>query len=196
MLLSGLLSQTAEASLIYSGVSTLAASVHANCPSEDLSIYWSVDLTSGVYTYTYNVFNPVGDVVLDNAGHRTSTPEVVVDYSVAFTTTIPGAVLPASQIGGFYRQNNGVGLKWYFSEVAPGDFSGPLSFESYLPPALGNANAMDANPPSPWSSTPPTGQQVLVPGVPEPTTLLAGMLLLLPFRSTALQFIRKREKTS
>jgi len=45
-----------------------------------------------------------------------------------------------------------------------------LSFQSDLPPGAGNANAQDANPPSPWSSF-PNGQQVPVPlTVPEPGT--------------------------
>jgi len=86
-------------------------------------------------------------------------------------------------------ENNGAdGLFWSFAAVNASSSSPVLSFQSGLPPAQGNANAQDANPPSPWSSV-PDGQQVLVPDpavIPEPETtmLLAGVLLLLPFRST------------
>jgi hypothetical protein len=198
ILLPGLLCQTAQARhmrLNESGTSTLADAFGTATGPEALIVSWSVvENACGIYTYTYTVNNPSGDVILNNNGQPTSTPEIVDNYSVCFDTMLPGAYLPGSQSGGGYQQNNGIDLKWYFSAVEPGDNSGSLSFESYLPPMPGNADAEDANPPSPWASI-PDGQQVPVPDapatVPEPTTtaLLALTALFLPrSRST----LRKR----
>ena len=174
ILLSGLLGQTAQAQLLLneSGTSILADSLGANTGPEALPISWSVvENASLIYTYTYTVNNPVGDVVLDNTGTPTSTPEPVDAFSVGFDTTAPGAYIMNSQTGGVFDENNGpVGLFWLLGSVNPGTSSGPLSFQSDRPPTLGNANAQDANPPSPWSSN-PNGQQVPVPiTVPEPGT--------------------------
>ena len=173
ILLSGVLGQTAQAVLLNeSGTSILADSLGINTGPEALPISWSVvESANLVYTYTYTVNNPLGDVVLDNTGLPTLTPEPVDAFSVGFDTTVPGAYIAASQTGGVFDENNGpVGLFWLLGSVNPGTSSGPLSFLSDLPPTLGNANAQDANPPSPWSSY-PDGQQVPVPlTVPEPGT--------------------------
>ena len=174
ILLSGLLGQTAQAQLLLneSGTSILADSFGTATGPEALTVSWSVveSVTLG-YTYSYSVNNPVGDVVLGNTGLPTSTPENVDAFSVSFDTTVAGAYIAASQTGGVFDENNGNGgLFWAFAAVNPGTSSGPLSFLSDLPPTLGNANAQDANPPSPWSSN-PFGQQVPVPTtVPEPGT--------------------------
>jgi hypothetical protein len=203
IMLPGLLCQTAQAQglLNESGESILADALGTATGPEALIVSWSVvENASDIYTYTYTVNNPSGDVRLNNKGRPTSTREIVDSFSVDVNTRVPGAYLPGSQIGGSYQQNNGVDLKWYFGDVEPGHNSGPLSFESYLPPTPGDANAADANPPSPsfsipdgqnsslpwcsigdgkkppspWSSI-PDGQQVPVPGpligVPEPTTI-------------------------
>jgi hypothetical protein len=200
-LIAGLRCQTVQAQEVLlneSGSSILADSLGANTGPEAITVYWSVvENVSLVYTYAYSVSNAVGDVVLDNSGNPTSTPEIVDAFSVGFDTTAPGAFIMGSQTGGLYDANNGsAGLFWAFAGVNPGQVNGPLSFQSDLPPTLGNANAQDRNPPSPWSSN-PNGQQVPVPGaVPEPPTtiLLALASLLLPFRSRLSQFIRKGEK--
>jgi hypothetical protein len=109
-----------------------------------------------------------------------------------FDATVPGAYLSGSQTGGSTQLNNGAaGLYWSFVAVNPGANSPSLSFQSDLPPGMGNANALDENPPSPWRSS-PNGQQVPVPtAVPEPPplALLALTLLLLPFRSAILRAI-------
>ena len=173
ILLSGVLDQTAQAVLLNeSGTSILADSLGANTGPEALPISWSVvENASLIYTYTYTVNNPVGDVVLNNTGTPTSTPEPVDAFSVGFDTTAGGAYISGSQTGGLFDENNGTaGLFWLLVSVNPGTSSGPLSFQSDQPPTLGNANAQDANPPSPWSSN-PNGQQVPVPiTVPEPGT--------------------------
>jgi hypothetical protein len=187
ILLSGLPGQTAPATQVMSGTATLAdafGTAEANPTDEDLTVSYLVTLASGVYTYSYTVNNPSGDVLLNGDGSPTTIPEVVDAFSVAFDTTVPGAYLASSQAGGGSGdQNNGVnGLFWSLAAVEPGSDSGPLSFESDLAPTWGNANASDANLPSPWASI-PYGQEVPVPNIPESTatiTLLAGVLLLLP----------------
>jgi hypothetical protein len=102
--------------------------------------------------------------------------------------------------GGVFSENNGVdGLFWVIPTLPAGQLSAPLTFFSDLPPTLGNAQAEDSSLPSPWSSSSPLGQDVPVPNtlapVPEPKVLslisLSG-LILLPFRSTLRQIIRKK----
>ena len=136
---------------------------------EALTVSWSVtENASDVYTYTYVVNNPSGDVLLNNDGSLSSTPEIVDAFSVSFDTTASGAYTTGSQSGGTSQQNNGgSGLFWSFAEVSPGSSSPPLSFTSANPPVLGNASASDGNPPSPWSSY-PNGQQVAVPASSAP----------------------------
>ena len=169
ILLSGLLGQTAQATLITSGTAILANALGTASGPEALTVNYSVNLTSGIYTYAYTVNNPAGDVIL--TGPNAGSPENVDAFSVGFDTTVAGAYIAASQTGGVFDENNGTsGLFWAFGAVNPGTSSGTLSFLSELPPTLGNANAQDANPPSPWSSF-PNGQQVPVPlTVPEPGT--------------------------
>src|SRR5271157_417892 len=204
ILLAGMLCQTTNAQLVLSGSATLADTLGANSGPEALTVQYQVFLSGGIYFYAYWVNNPAGDVILNNNGSPTSTPEIVDAYSVAFDTTAPGAYIAGSIAGGTSTQDNGTsGLFWSFNAISPGGStppSNPLVFESYLPPIMGNANAQDANPPSPWSSN-PNGQQVPVPNVtiPEPatTTLFAlAALLLLPFRSNMLQLIRRQANAS
>jgi hypothetical protein len=185
--LSGLLCQPAQAVLLNeSGTSVLADSAGVSTGPEALVVDWSVqENASLIFTYTYTVYNPAGDVQLPGSGSPGS-PEVVDAFSVGFDTTAPGAFIPGSQTGGLLDLNNGaIGLNWDFNPVSPGTNSGPLSFESLLLPTQGFAVALDANPPSPWSSY-PDGQEVPVPaGVVVPdsmstVTALAGALLLFP----------------
>jgi len=191
ILLSGLLCQTAQAQTILAGTAQLADVFGVDTGPESLTVSYLVNLTAGVYTYSYSVANPVGDVVLPPS-QGAGSPEIVDAFSVAFNTAVPGAYVPGSQTGGTGQQNNGAnGLFWSFTAVNPGTSSPTLSFESLLAPILGNANASDTVPPSPWSSV-PSGQEVPVPqAIPEPTTtaLLALTLLLVPFRSTLRRFL-------
>jgi hypothetical protein len=192
-MLPALLCQKADAQgrVVEFGKSILADVFGAANGPEALGVVWSVgESDSGLYTYSYTVINPLGDVLLTDQGQPTSTPEIVDSFSVGFDTTAPGAYVPSSQTGGTVDLDLGTaGLFWYFPPVPPGGRSPLLSFESHAPPTLGNADASDANPPSPWSSS-PSGQPVGVPGdpqtdVPEPTTValfVATGLLLLALR--------------
>jgi len=190
-LLMGVLCPTAQAQSVIDPTTTytLATVLGSQAPPEAITVTTEVTELDNVYTYTYIVNNPAGDVILSGG----SGPEDVGTFSLGFDTTQPGAYVANSMSGG---QANLVlgnsGLTWVLapaggpSAVAPGFSSATLSFQSLDGPTLGNANATDnGDSPSPWASN-PSGQQVPIPQlVPEPSTisLLAGFLLLLPFRS-------------
>jgi hypothetical protein len=192
MLLSGLLCPTlqAQGNFDEKGNSVLADVFGTASGPEALIVTWTVvENASGIYTYSYNVNNLAGDVLLTDSDQPTSKPEIVDTLTVAFDTTAPGAFVPLSQTGGSCDVNLGpFGLFWSFTPVQPGSTSPTLSFESDLPPVLGNASATDSSPPSPWSSS-PDGQQVPVPDpqtdVPEPApaALVALALLFIPSRA-------------
>jgi hypothetical protein len=202
ILLSGSLCQTAQATLIAAGTSILAGNDGnggTTTGSEALTVSWTVteDL-SDIYTYSYNVNNPSGDIVITTpittAEGIAGNPEVVDSFSVDFNVLIPGALV-STPTGGIIGFNDGSGVAWSLPGIAPNTSSGPLTFESLLAPYLGNASASDADPPSPWGSV-PGGQQVAVPGitgvsVPEPTTLISGALLLVPFGVSTLRVLRR-----
>jgi hypothetical protein len=172
-----------------SGTSVLADAFGTDSGPEALTVSWSVNENMmGVYTYAYVISNPAGDVLLNSAGQPTGTPEIVDSYAVGFDTTVAGAYIAGSIAGGVFDLNNGVdGLSWQFTAVPAGNNSPELTFESDLPPTMGDADAQDANPPSPWSSF-PDGQPVPVPApLPDATSTLAmlgGTLGLFRFRST------------
>jgi hypothetical protein len=190
LLLFGVFCQTARAQTTTNAMGTayLSDTLGSGPTSpETLTVSYLVTETANVYTYNYTINNPVGDVLL-NMGLPTSTPETVAQFSVAFDTTVPNAYLSGSETGGTLAfQEAATTLAWTFIPVNPGS-STTVTFQSDWAPTLGNANASDGSAPSPWASN-PFGQQVPVP-VPEPPTamtLLAGFLLLLPFRSAILK---------
>jgi hypothetical protein len=200
VILYGLLGQTAQGQALVdeSGTAILADAFGTASGAEALIVSWTVVETQpATYTYSYVLENPLGDVLLNNNGTPTLTPESVDAYSVAFNSLAPGAYIAGSQVGGTSVQNNGeAGLFWSFSATGPNASSPTLSFKSSLPPTFGNANAQDDNAPSPWSSY-PDGEQVPVPNtVPEPTppSLFAlTALVLWPLRSSIRKFIVTRE---
>lgn len=168
---------TSHATLInQSGTATLADVDGATTPPEALTVSWSVvENPSAIYTYTYTISNPSGDVLIPpNSGS-----EIVDSFVLHFNSTIPGAVVSFNDATGLGAS----GLAWFFSPVAAGSSSGALSFQSDDPPTMGDASASDDNPPSPWA-----GDQLPVPTtVPDSMStvaLLAGMVLLLPICSS------------
>jgi hypothetical protein len=190
ILLSGVEGKTSGASLIVSGTATLADISGNASGSEAITVNYSVSESDGVYTYSYVLNNPIGDVLLNENGSLSSIPEIVDAFSIGFNANGSGACSFGSQAGGIIDQDNGIGgLFWSFAAVKPGASSPTLTFESDSPPIFGNANALDANPPSPWSSV-PHGQQIPVPEVevPDSTSTLAllggGVLLLGCFSTT------------
>jgi len=195
VLLSGLLVQPLHANLLNeSGVSTLADALGVNSPPEALTISWSVvESPSFLYTYSYTINNPAGDVLLPGSGNP-GQPEVVDSYQVDFNTGLAGALVGLPSVGGY---DIGNGIVWFLSSpVTAGNSSAALTYQSDLPPTMGNASASDDNPPSPWSSY-PSGEQIPVPGaarVPDSTStavLLGGIMILFPFRTAFRKVARK-----
>lgn len=179
VLLSGLFCQTAQAQTILNGTAILA--VNAGVAADELTVAYLVADNSGVYTYDYTVNNPGSD------------PGTVASFEVGFDAT-SASVVPGSITGGLLREMiTGSGVDWV-AVITPGNNSGTLSFESDKAPVFANANANGIpNPPAPWASTNPDGNQVPVPDppnvVPEPATaaLLALTALLPPFRPKPLK---------
>jgi hypothetical protein len=200
ILLSALLCQTVQATLgpggSISGVSVLADIQGTATGSEALTVDWSVSesLLGGVYTYSYTVNNPLNDVLL--GGTNAGAGEIVDAFGVSFHTAGADVLsITGGSEGG--ASPKGVGWELESPTVAAGTNSGPLTFTSDLPPQAGNASANDSDPPAPWSTF-PNGTPVPVPGngslVPDATdtmTLLAGMMVLLPFRSNFKRIVRK-----
>jgi hypothetical protein len=111
--------------------------------------------------------------LLSNAGQ----PDIILGG------TIDTAWLPAGSV----TANN---VSWAAGTgLTLADQSIVLGFSSRINPTWGNGQATDTAPPSPWSTT-IAGTVIPVP-VPEPTTMIAGALLLLPFGASTLRFVRK-----
>ena len=174
ILLSGLPGQTAQAQPIVIGTpgsSTMQDWLGVKTAPVALTIDWDVTLNGGVYTYDYTILNPSGDSGL------------VESFSVGFSSDAAGALVGSPSGNG--GNNAGHGVIWNPTIVVPSGTSVLLSFQSDDAPVWGNASANgNPSPPAPWSSY--LGSQVPVPNAPDSTatiTLLAGVLLLLPFGS-------------
>lgn len=182
VLIFGALSQTAQAqSVIDTNYVVLADAAGSAASPTALPVSTWVTQLGNVYTYNYIVYNPAGD-----------TGKLVTTFSVGFESDIPGVV---SSISGDGVNNAGnLGVLWQpLINSASGNFlsagaqSAVLSFQSDEPPTIGAANSNGSSPPGPWKSI-NGGEDVFVP-VPEPEimSMLAGALLLLPFRSSVLK---------
>lgn len=146
-----------------------------NVAADALTVQSWVTLTSGTYTYNYNVINPASD--------STSVSSLTVDFDASASGAVTAG--PSAPAGDISENNGPDGVTWlfFFTEVAPGQSSGDLTFSSQLSPVLANADANgDNNPPAPWASN--GSSQLYVPKVvtvPEPPVeLLFGLGLLLP----------------
>lgn len=153
----------------------LPSTTTAPVPSTTLSVDFAVDLTGLIYTYMYRVNNPVGDTTSPN------------QFSVSFNAGPANVIATAGGLLSFV--NPGSSVVWFFTPVAPGASGGILSFTSLFGPTWANAGANDSNPPAPWSTLIAGGSPVVAP-VPEPTTVIAGALLLLPFGLSTIRFMR------
>lgn len=188
LFLSGALNGTlhAQSTLIESGTSYLVDLLGSSTTSpETLAVSWFVveNDSSGIYTYAYNVFNPPGDVVLNNNGTTTTSPEYFNSFTISFPTPPPSGpgsyfFQPTSPVGGSVDVNPD-GITYTFPSVAPGDSSPLLAFQTTQAPIMVNASAGGGGvPPSPWSNV-PDNSPVPAPGprsVPEPgTAALLGL---------------------
>lgn len=195
---------TAQGQLNISGTSILSPSFlptgvlgsgYTAYPEEYPTVLWKVVENSGVYTYTYTVNDPTGDVQLNiPSGTLTSNPETVDSFQLSFDTTSSGYVA-GSQAGGAgtttLNNDQTGGLFWGFNPISPSSSSPTLSFLSTLPPVFGYAEASDSVSPSPWVSNPGETPNALLPmPAPEPSTmaLLVGALVFMPLRS----FLKRR----
>jgi len=185
----------AQVTLVSSGTATLADVYDTATGPEALTVTWFVvdNASSGVYTYSYNVNKPTGDVQLTYpGGQSTGIPETFSSFDLSFNASLPGAVLNMTvPQGGTVVNNGAAGLAWTFASVDPGNSSPLLAFQSSQPPTLSPASAGGgAIPPSPWSTI-PAGQPVAAPrAVPEPATTLLFLtpLLFWPFSSNLRRF--------
>jgi len=144
-------------------LNTMYSSILASssAPGQNIAVNWEVStsLNPGVYTYEYQVVNPLA-------------ASVTVDIlSVAFDAVSNVTVLAVGGGSSSYVET-GDGMVWLLAPVPGGsstpalNTAGVLYFTSPDLPAYGNASASDSNPPSPWGST-LGGQQVAVPSVPQ-----------------------------
>ncbi len=192
----------AQTVLKESGTTYLADIFSSSATSpETLSVSWFVleNTTSGIYTYGYNLFNPPGDVALNNNGTPTTTPEVVNTLNLSFSVPTTGFFQLTPPAGGTAINNGPDGVTFTFPDVSPGNYSPLLAIQSSTAPDPANASADGgAVPPGPWSTVPniPNNVPIAVPQlVPEPatTTLLGLALFALPFRGGLRRFIRGRQ---
>jgi len=140
---------------------------------------------AGVFTYSYTF--AVGTLtagVFSSANAATLYPKNPVGH---FTI---GLVLPTSTIfdislGGVPDANADT-VEWTYTS---GTYGTAVSFQSDAGPGVGTGSADDH---IGWdSSNPGSLGGPLVPSVPEPTTVLAGALMLLPLGVGAFRAIRK-----
>jgi hypothetical protein len=162
--------QPARAISILSGSSDLTS---ATVLGNKIIIDWDVDLTGLIYTYSYEIINPLGNPVPTTDVHA---------FSVSFDTTPVGMVLLAPGAIVFPTS-----VFWAPLSVTPGS-STTVFFTSLYGPTMGNANAQDAVPPSPWASTHLGGEEVPVPHVPDGGITLA----LLGFALVGIESLRRR----
>lgn len=148
---------------------------------DTVEVDYSVDLTGLVYTYNYQlrpITAPLVELLQINApaAVRTGLGTTTADIFVTGTPPVGGAVpLPTL-----------ANISWFFpGGITPGFESIVVGFTSAFGPTFGTGLATDGGN-GPW------GPGGLVPlPVPEPTTVLAGALLLLPFGASTIRFLRK-----
>jgi hypothetical protein len=160
--------------------STLASTT----PADDITVKWEVSTTAvpgttlgaGDYDYEYQVVNAETATTVDNfAVSFNAIPGV----NVLTTGGGPAGTISAAELG--------IGVNWFSlsalaakgGSTAGLNTTGVLYFTSPDLPTLGNADANDHNPPSPWASD-PNGMQVGIPNVPDGglTASMLGMGLL------------------
>jgi hypothetical protein len=147
------------------------------------------DLVSGLYYYQYQVEVPPVDDPIESLEIDAGANTLAV-----IATPLVGDILAPDNIvvGSLLTSSAGpLNVQWSLSPIDFGQESEVLAFTSPYAPTWGNGSATDDGN-GPWSSQNPGSQLVPVPMlVPEPTTMLAGALLLLPFGAGTLRILRK-----
>lgn len=153
---------------------TVTSWVVANSPGNTLgglSFYYQVDVTGTL---------AVGGFTASDFGLISGSPVEVATVSGAFDSSVTGGQIPV-----LVNRSSGAGsvVRFFFSGVEPGTSSAVLivntAYQSFQLSSGGILNSSTAD--------------VLILGpVPEPSTAIAGSLLLLPLAASALRIVRKR----
>lgn len=155
---------SAHATIILSGSTS---SVTGNSPNtgNDITIGYTVDLTGGLYTYTYMLSTSPAEKLTSFTIGSLSDP---LFTSTAMVTTGTGSVIP------------GYAVVFYFT----GQTSATVAFTSDYGPGESAWGINDLS--VTWNNPP------LIPApVPEASTVMAGALMLLPLGIGAIRAVRK-----
>jgi len=179
---------TAQAALVINGTATWTSVSSL----QTVQVDYEVDLIGALYTYNYQI-RPTGGTSLIEA------------FEVDVSTALAGVALAAPTTADIFVTGTGISgsptvgtlnianVNWSISGgVLAGLESAVVAFSSPLPFIWGTGSAIDGVN-GPWSATYPGATLVPVPAVPEPTTMIAGALLLLPFGASTLRILRKRQ---
>jgi hypothetical protein len=192
----GMLANTAQAVLVSLGSSTWTSTTSG----QTINVDYEVDFLAGLYYYNYQVEAPAGN----------TQPITALEIDVNTAATLVALALPTAPLNGILQPDIphpgslpilvtpvvpfifASTVFWGFpgSGITPGNESVVVAFSSPFGPTLGNGSALDDGP-GPWSSINPGSMRVPIPVVPEPTTMIAGALLLLPFGASTLRMVRK-----
>lgn len=141
-------------------------------PGAPITIDYMVTESAGTYTYEYKV---------DNTSAGT-----IFGFEV---TGSPGAGATISSPPNVTGTLSGGGAIWFFPKgLNAGQTSGILDIETKLAPGFNPGQAFDETA-GPWA--PSSGANYVPTPVPEPGTMVAGALLLLPFGASTLRIVRK-----
>ena len=155
----------------------------ANPPQPNLQVECDVNLTGGLYTYSY-IFT-VGTGIGSTFTPTTGNP--VTSFTIDTAYAIPGTA--TSTIGSTSITFGDNDVVWNF---AGPDFpdTGEVSFLSHWSPDLGDASANDGV----WSTLGVGASKVLVPQpfLPEAPTVSSAALMLIPLAAGAVRALWKR----
>jgi len=140
--------------------------------------YQAVDTTLWTYTYIITVGTLSGSVFTP------TTANPVDSFTVDAMFVNPGSATSLNSGAPFIHSTS---VDWNYATPVNTD---TVSFTSAFGPALGGASGNDGAPSVAWSAANPGGNPVAVP-VPEPSTVVAGALMLLPFGIGAIRSLRK-----
>jgi hypothetical protein len=152
-----------------------------------LTVKYGVDLTAGVYTYAYSFV----DITAPPTSVAIGQFEIDANFATVFNGALPASLV--GPVGASTTSSTSIVIPgqvfWTLPPLLPGG-TAVLAFTSTFAPMFGSGSALDGSA-GPWSALSPGSTKVNVP-VPEPTTLIAGALLLLPFGASTLRFVRNR----
>jgi hypothetical protein len=156
--------RTAQASIVFGPSTVQVAGANGAAP---LSVDYYVSLCGATYTYYFVITPPQG------SGASSFTVDISDPATVSDITSTSSAYVPPPVI------NNGVSITWDFADLTS---TATNSFKSqFSPEILGMSSAAAIN--GYWVD-PPTV-------VPEASTIMAGMLMILPLSYGVFRTLRK-----